>query len=245
MKNTSKIALATLALATVASGAKADLTLSGAVGLPLNPTAQIPQQGGGARIQGNYFDLGEGVKDYGIVGATRVGDGLEVNGGYTTIRGNGDKEDGLAIGAKYLFSRETDPVGVRLAVGAGYDRALARQTYAYGVATKYLGAVTGERVPISAHLGLRYDRFRDIDSNKVSVFAGVEVPVTRTGEVQAVGEFQSKNAEGGTTPYSASLRYRPKGQPFGASVGYARQGLTSNGGIYAQIGYTFGGGASQ
>lgn len=245
MKNCFKVALATLAVAGMGSAAQADLTISGAVGMPLNPTAQIPQQGGGARIQGNYFNLGNDIKDYGIVGATRVGDGLEVNGGYTTIRGNGNRTNGLAIGGKYLFSRETDPVGVRFAVGGGYDRALAKQTYVYGVATKYLGEVTGERVPISAHLGLRYDRFSDIDSNKVSVFAGVEVPVTQTGDIQVVGEFQSKNAEGGTTPYSASVRYRPKGQPFGASIGYARQGLTSDGGVFAQIGYTFGGGASQ
>ncbi len=241
MKNLFQVALATLAVATLGGAARADLTINGAVGLPLNPTAQIPQQGGGTRVQGNYFRLGDGLNQYGIVGATRVGDGLEVNGGYNRISGGGNSEDGFAVGAKYLFSRETDPVGVRFAVGGGYNRVLARQTYAYGVATKYLGAVTGEKVPISAHLGVRYDRFSDIDSNKVSVFAGVEVPVTSTGDVQAVGEIQSKNAEGGTTPYSASVRYRPKGQPFGASIGYSRQGLTSNGGVFAQIGYTFGG----
>ncbi len=251
MKNSNKIVLAALALAGTVSAttgaARADLTLSGAVGLPLNPTAQIPQQGGGARVQGNYFDLGDDIKHYSVVGAGRIGDGLEVNGGYSTSRGNGDSTNGLAIGAKYLFSRETDPVGVRFAVGGGYDRSLAKQLYAYGVATKYLGAVTGEKVPITAHLGLRYDRFTDLvdDSNKVSVFAGVEVPLTSTGVFQAVGEVGTKNAKGGTTPFSASVRYRPKGQPFGASVGYARQGLTSNGGVFAQIGYTFGGGASQ
>ncbi|PQV62839.1 hypothetical protein B1R32_12012 [Abditibacterium utsteinense] len=241
MKNCFKVALAALALTGFGSAARADLTIGGAVGLPLNPTAQIPQQGGGTRVQGNYFKLGNNINNYGIVAATRVGDKLEVNGGYDRVSGNGDSTNGIAIGAKYLFSRETDPVGVRFAVGGGYNRALARQTYAYGVATKYLGEVTGEKVPISAHLGLRYDRFSEIDSNKVSVFAGVEVPVTQTGDIQVVGEIQSKNAEGGTTPYSASVRYRPKGQPFGASLGYARQGLTSNGGVFAQIGYTFGG----
>ncbi len=245
MKNCFKIALATLALSTIGGAARADLTINGAVGLPLNPTAQIPQQGGGARIQGNYFRLGNGLNSLGVVAATRVGDGLEVNGGYSRISGNGNRINGGAIGAKYLFSRETDPVGVRFAVGAGYDRAFAKQTYAYGVATKYLGEATGEKVPITAHLGLRYDDFSDIDSSKVSVFAGVEVPITSTGEFQVVGELQSKNVEGGSTPYSASFRYRPKGQPFGASLGYARQGLTNRGGVFAQIGYTFGGGASQ
>ena len=241
MKNCFKVALATLALASFSGAARADLTINGAVGLPLNPTAQIPQQGGGTRIQGNYFRLGNRIDQYGLVAAHRIGDGLEVNGGYSRVSGNGDSTNGFAIGAKYLFSRETDPVGVRFAVGAGYDRVLARQTYVYGVATKYLGAVTSERVPISAHLGLRYDRFSQIDSNKVSVFAGVEVPVTQTGDIQVVGELQSKNVSGGTTPYSASVRYRPKGQPFGASIGYARQGLTNNGGVFAQVGYTFGG----
>ena len=241
MKNTFKVALATLALAGISGSARADLTINGAVGLPLNPTAQIPQQGGGTRVQANYFRLGDDIDQYGLSAARRVGDKIEINGGVGRISGNGDSDTDFAIGAKYLISRETDPVGVRLAVGAGYDRTLARQTYVYGVATKYLGAVSSERVPVSAHLGLRYDRFSDIDSNKVSVFAGVEVPITQTGEFQAVGEFQTKNAEGGTTPYSASLRYRPKGRPFGASLGYARQGLTSNGGVFAQIGYTFGG----
>ena len=238
MKNTFKVALATLALMGATQAAHADLTISGAVGLPLNPTAQIPQEGG-IRLQANYFDFDDDVKDYGILAAGRVGRNIELNGGYTKLDAPGGDEDGLAVGVKYLFSRETDPVGVRLAVGAGYDRALARQTYVYGVATKYLGAVTGEKVPISGHLGVRYDRFRDLDSKKFSIFAGAEVPITADGGFQAVAEIATKNVDNGKTPFSASVRYRPKGQPFGASVGYARQGAADSG-LFAQVGYSFG-----
>jgi len=239
MKNCFKVALATIALASMSGAARADLTINGAVGLPLNPTAQIPEQGG-ARIQGNYYRLGNGIKDYGIVGAARVAGALEVNGGVTRLDGAGNERTGIAVGAKYFFSRESDPAGVRLAVGAGYDRALAKQTYVYGVATKYLGTVVEGRVPLTGHLGLRYDRFADADSKKASVFAGVEVPIVANGSVQAVGEIQSKNFEnGGKIPFSASVRFRPQGRPFGASIGFARQGA-ANGGLFAQVGYTFG-----
>jgi hypothetical protein len=240
MKNLSKITLAALALAGTTGAARADLTINGAVGLPLNPTAQIPEQGG-ARIQGNFYKLGNGVENYSVLGATRVAGNLEINGGYSRLDGGADR-DGVALGAKYLFSRESDPVGVRFAVGAGYDHAFLKQTYVYGVATKYLGEVGGDRLPISAHLGVRYDKFKIIDSSKVSAYAGVEVPITADGTVQAVGEIQSKNVEsglGGKFPYSASLRYRPQGQPFGASIGFQRQGAGGNG-LFAQIGYTFG-----
>jgi hypothetical protein len=241
MKNCFAVALATLALAGMSGAARADLTINGAVGLPLNPTAQIPQQGGGTRIQGNFYRLGDGVKNYGIVGATRLGGNLELNGGYVKLDGGGVDRDGVAIGAKYLFSRETDPVGVRFAIGGGYDHAFLKQSYVYGVATKYLGAVAEGRVPITGHLGVRYDRFRLIDSSKVSVFAGVEVPIVADGSFQAVGELQSKNIDnGGRIPYSASVRYRPQGQPFGASLGFGRQGAGESG-FFAQLGYTFGG----
>jgi len=237
MKNVFTVALAALALAGTTGAARADLTINGAVGLPLNPTAQIPEEGG-ARIQGNYYKLGNGVENYGILGATRLGSSLEVNGGYTRVDGAGDR-DGVALGAKYLFSRESDPAGVRFAVGAGYDHAFLKQTYVYGVASKYLGEAAEGRIPVTGHLGVRYDKFKLVDSNKASVFAGVEVPIVADGSVQAVGEIQSKNVDGGKIPYSASVRYRPQGKPFGASIGVQRQGAGRNG-VFAQIGYTFG-----
>jgi hypothetical protein len=237
MKNLLKVTLAALALAGTTGAAHADLNINGAVGLPLNPTAQIPEQGG-ARIQGNYYKLGNGIENYSILGATRLGGNLELNGGFSKLDG-GDDRDGVAIGAKYLFSRESDPAGVRFAVGAGYDHAFLKQTYVYGVATKYLGEAAEGRIPVTGHLGVRYDKFKLVDSNKASIFAGVEVPIVADGTVQAVGEIQSKNVDGGKIPYSASVRYRPQGRPFGASIGFQRQGAGGNG-LFAQIGYTFG-----
>lgn len=257
-----KTALAGVALVTMTGAARADLTVFGEVGLPLNPTAQIPQPGG-IRLQGNYYDFGESVgietKVYGLTAAGRVGGNLEVNGGVFRYEadisgaaaefGDGGKETGFGIGAKYLISRETDPAGVRLAVGAGYfDVSGLSNQRVYGVATKSFGdVVTAGRTPIVGHLGVRYDRY-DLDDfgddSKVSIFAGAEVPITRDGQFQAVGELGTEIAEGGGTPYSLSLRYRPAGRPFGASIGIQRQGalgiVANDASLFLQIGYTFG-----
>ena len=249
MNQSMKAVLAATVVLGAASSARADLTINGAVGLPLNPTAQIPQEGG-VRVQGNYYDQGDlgaaSFKSYGVVAAGRVADMIEVSGGFNKFdvsTGGPLDESGIALGAKYLFTRESDPVGVRIAAGVGYDRALLKNTHAYVVGTKYLGAVTGEKVPITAHLGLRYDRFKAgaAKSNKASVFAGVEFPFTSTGEFAFVGEVQSKNNEfNNKIPYSASVRYRPQGQGFSVSAGIARQGLTGDNGLFAQVGYSFG-----
>lgn len=242
MKMVHSVALATALVATMAGAARADLNISGAVGLPLNPTAQIPGTEG-ARIQANYYDLGDSNSYYGLFGATRVGERLEVSAGINKLSSDFEDVDrtGFSVGAKYLITRESDPTGVRLAVGAGYDRALLKNTTAYVVGTKYLGTVDAGRTPITAHLGLRYDNFDGgfDSSDKVSVFAGVEVPVTSTGDLQVVGELGSEIADGGDTPYSLSVRYRPQGRPFGASVGFAQQGLGGGGNFFAQLGYTF------
>ena len=239
-----------------ASVAKADLTMNGAVGLPLNPTAQIPEKGA-VRVQGNYQDLGDDSKLYGLYAAGRVGDNLEINGGLEKLDTPSSfiDRDGFALGAKYLFTRESDPAKVRLAAGLGYNRAQANNLYGYVVATKYFGEVTGERVPITGHLGLRYDSF-DYDyifsgsdkSSKVSVYAGVEVPITRRGDFSFVGELQSKNNEYfGDAPYQASVRYRPQGQGFSASVGVMRRPFIFNdkARVFAQLGYTFGGSVAE
>jgi hypothetical protein len=248
MKQSMKAVLAATVVLGTASSVSADQTISGAVGLPLNPTAQIPQAGG-ARVQGNYFDLGGGgvdAKTYGIYGAMRAGGSIEINGGYSkfsTSPNSAIEDDGFAIGAKYLISRETEPAGVRIAVGAGHDQALLKNTYGYVVASKYLGEVTGDKVPITGHLGVRYDRFKAsglAKSSKASIFAGAEVPITRNGDFAFVGELQSKNNEyNNRIPYSASVRYRPQGQGFSASAGIARQGLTGDNGLFVQLGYTF------
>ena len=256
--------LAALVVAMGAGSARADLTYQGAVGLPLNPTAQIPLPGG-VRLQGNYYDLGDASnatssassKLYGLYAAGRVGGQFEVSGGIQQTRNrvnvlgvsNSNNETGFTLGGKYLFTRESDPAGVRIAAGAGYGdidvfNTQGRNFHGYVVGSKYLGAVSGERVPVIGHLGLRYDRFifgssaNRTRSNKVSLFGGVEVPVTRRGDLSFVGELQSKNVSGGGTPYSASLRYRPRTQPFSASFGVQRQGIGDSG-IFAQLGYSF------
>jgi len=266
-----KAALAATLVAGAAQTARADLTLNGAVGMPLNPTAQIPLQGG-IRLQANYFDLGDveeggerlgDFKFYGLHAAGRVGQmPLEISGGVERLRAQTDEDaledifddldrTGLALGAKYLFTRETDPAGIRLAAGVGYSRALLNNIHAYVVGTKYLGAVTGERVPITAHLGLRWDRFKlpeeqgaagdDDKSTRVSVYGGVEIPITRGGDFTFVGELQSKNTdfEEAKFPFSASVRFRPQNQAFSASLGIQRQGIVEDTGIFAQLGYSF------
>lgn len=256
MNKTFQTAIAAIVLAGAASGARADLTIDGAVGLPLNPTAQIPQTGG-VRLQANYYDQGDvsgggfnaSQKTYGLVAAGRVGDMIEINGGVlrdkvsSNFPGANNTDTGIAIGAKYLFSRESDPVGVRFAAGVGYNDVQAKNTYVYGVATKYLGAVTEGRVPVTGHLGLRYDRFKQGgSSNKASVYGGLEVPFG--GSFAAVGELQSKRISGGETPYSASIRFRPQGSPFSGSVGIARTGIGLDKGLFAQIGYSFDAGSN-
>ncbi len=248
------VALATVAVAALAGSAHADLNISGAVGLPINPTAQIPGAEG-ARIQANYFDLGGNAEYYGLFAAKRVGEKIEINGGINKLSANAPNfpgsasidRTGFSIGAKYLISRENDAAGVRLAVGAGYNRALLKNTNAYLVGTKYLGALDGGRVPITAHLGLRYDNFDGVpdafggssSSDKFSVFVGAEVPISQTGNFTAVGELGTKIADNGNTPYSISVRYRPQGRPFGASVGLAQTGIGDGSRLFAQLGYTF------
>ncbi len=234
--------VSTLAVAAVAATltgvAHADSTINGAIGLPLNPTAQIPNEGG-IRVQGDYFDA-NGGEFYGIHAAGRVGDRLEINGGVERISGGGN-QTGIAIGAKYLISRETEKPGVRLAAGVGYSKVLLDNIHGYLVASKYLGQLSEGRTPITGHLGLRYDHFDAGlgNSDKASVFAGVEAPFTREGDLAFVGELGSKIVNGGSTPYSASLRYRPAGQPYSASVGVQRYGLFTGSNLFVQVGYTF------
>lgn len=254
MNKTLQAALAATLVLSAAGTARADLTMNGAVGLPLNPTAQIPMTGG-ARVQANYHDLGDaggGVdfKHYGAYVSGRVWRQLELNGGVEKLRAKlvpGLDNTGIAIGAKYLFTRETDPIGVRIAAGAGYSRVLLKNTHVYLVASKTLGQIGGERPPVTGHLGIRWDRhtLEDIGgpkSRKASVYGGVEVPLTATGNFSLVGELQSKNNEfgGARAPYSAALRWRQPGQGFSASIGVQRHGVfTTDNGILLQLGYTW------
>lgn len=258
-----KATFAVALLAGTSGAARADLTISGAVGLPLNPTAQIPQRGG-PRVQANFTDLGSGrgitgggdLNIGGIYAAGRVGNRLEINGGLERLDGdrflNPLDETNIAIGAKYLLTRQTEGAGqalggTRVAAGVGYSRALLRNTYGYVVASKDFSALSGAGRPNGVgHLGLRYDDFSASGilpgrgQGKASVYGGVEVPIDARGRLTAVGELQSKNASFGTSefPYSASVRYRtPRG--FSASLGVLREGITGNAGPFAQIGKTF------
>lgn len=241
-----KVALATIVMAGMSGVARADLNFNGEVGLPINPTAQIPEAGG-ARVQGNYYDLGSGSDFYSIAGAVRASrtSPIEINGAINYVDATGDSDTGFSIGAKYLFTREAVS-GVRVAAGAGYTNfSQVDNLRAYVVASKSFGKVVDGRANTVGHLGLRYDNFDTSsvlgDSDKVSVFAGAEVPVTRDGALQVVGEIGSRTLDGGDSPYSLSLRYRPIQRPFGASIGVQRLGFASdNARLFVQVGYTFG-----
>jgi hypothetical protein len=191
------------------------LSMNGAVGLPLNPTALLPPAGR-TPVQLEYFDLGDvetdGVRPstfqmYGLHAATRLGRSpLELNVGLESLdaervdslQSNRADRSGAALGLKYPFfaNRSGDTA---LAVGAGYSRVLAKNLYAYLVGTRAFRRGLN-RAPILAHLGVRYDRFdvNDVaafadDSHRASVFGGLEVPIDRYGQWTAVGELQSKN----------------------------------------------------
>jgi hypothetical protein len=193
----------------------------------------------------------------GIYAAGRVGERLEVSGGLERL--NGDRflnpldETNVALGVKYLITRQSEAPGqalggTRVAVGAGYSRALLRNTHAYVVGTRDFGRLSAAGRPNgAAHLGLRYDDFNargilpERSAGKASVYGGVEVPMDAQGRFTAVGELQSKNSNFGTAnyPYSASVRFRPASQGFSASLGVQREGITGDSGLFAQVGKTF------
>jgi len=245
MKNIFKVALATLAITGMSGAAHADLNYNGEVGLPINPTAQIPQATGGFRLQGNYYDLG-GADVYSLGGAVRASKTapIEVNGAVNYVDGGGN-DVRFSVGAKYLFSRESDPAGVRLAAGVGYSELGGlKNARGYLVGSKSFGNPVEGKASITGHLGLRYDHFDSgTDSDKASVFAGAEVPFTSTGDFQLVGEIGTKVIDGGKFPYSAGIRYRASQQPFGATIGVQRLGFATNNDarLFVQLGYTFGG----
>ena len=271
MKHTLTAALAASMMLGLAPLAHADMDANGEVGLPLNPTAQIPMVGG-MRVQGDYFKLNGGAKTYGLHVAGRVGTNWELSGGLARLGSTGvgalDKT-GVDLNAKYLISRESDPVGVKLAVGAGYSDSQFKNIHIFGVATKSLGALTPNVAPVTGHLGLRWDRFNASrlnaafappffsNSSMASIYAGLEVPFTKTGELGMVAEIASKNIKfksaggnlNGSSPYAIGLRYRPSNSGFGVTVGAARSSMSSLGAaaagtsasakLFVQLGYTF------
>jgi hypothetical protein len=81
------------------------------------------------------------------------------------------------------------------------------------------------------------------------VYAGVQVPITRTGELSLIGEIQTKNLSSSYDdrakfPYALGLRYHPKGQAFSITAGVQREGIdtpyTTSSKLFVQAGYTFG-----
>lgn len=253
MKNTWKAVFAAVALLGVTQAANADLNINGETGLILNPTAQIAQKGQ-VRLQANYYDAGSvwDDKNYGVFGAISPADKLEVSGGISKYRSDDPdwNRSSFAIGAKYQLLSQQDK-GIDLAVGAGYNGALARNVHAYVAATRSLG-VPG-RTLIVGTIGARWDRFNDqagSKSSKASLFAGVQVPITLGGDVSLIGEVQSKNIGSGFSledskiPYSLGLRYQPAGQALSVTAGLQRHGLNSpwenSSKLFAQVGYTFG-----
>jgi hypothetical protein len=254
------------------------LSMHGAVGLPHNPTAQLPAIGT-VRLQGNFYDLGDsetvGYRDsdfhlYGGYVAGRIRRyPLEISAGYEKL--NADRVDHLftnnaddkggAFGAKYRFwqSKAGDAA---LAVGGGYSEVLARDAYGYVVGTKAF-PWRSQRSPILASLGVRYDRF-DVgqvsslpdNSNRFSAFGGLEVPLDSDGRWRAIGEIQSRNNDyrhsffsdvrsgDAKFPYTLGVRYLHPDDRFSATAGvhrYGYPGLTNQSGLFAQVGYAFGG----
>ncbi len=248
LQRTLQGAVVLAAVVASASVAKADLTISGAVGLPLNPTAQIPAKDA-VQVQANYFDLGQSgfkAKQYGLYAAAQVADGFEINGGIEKLDTDASdvNRSGIALGAKYLFTHNSDPSNVQFAAGVGYSRASINNTYVYGVASKAFNS-SGDRAPIIGHLGVRYDRFKifDATSNKTSVYGGVEVPFTSKGDFSFVGELQSKVVKGSAqAPYSAGLRYHGVDNGFSATIGIQRRPVIfdSKSRLFVQLGYAFG-----
>lgn len=265
------------------------LTINGAVGNPLFPTAQIPAQGRW-RIQGSYYDMGNlgNVKNdssfdenfgdtsfYGLHAAGRPWKTpLEISIGVEKLRARGGNvynaggftddvefndldKAGVAVSAKYLFTRNTDPLGLRIAGGAGFSQALLKNVHAYLVGTKSFK--TGRRT-ITTHLGVRYDRFKfkgtinesdgttrlDIPfedtSGKVSLYGGVEVPLDRRGQWNFVGEAGTRNSEfdfnffpnlNGKGYENSSGQLAGK-FPYSLSLRYANQGWSASAGVMRQ-----------
>lgn len=261
MRNhTVKVVLAASVLCSV-SVAKADLNINGATGLFLNPTAEVVQKGQ-PQIQANYYDFGTDYDDslYGVYGALAANEKWEINGGINRFdvgKSNWSDWDrnGFALGTKFQLLNKAEK-SLKVAIGAGYDRALLSNKYAYIAATKNFKADSSQRAGIVGTLGLRYDRFTDISqsgpdeaSSRVSAFAGVEVPVVKNGDLRLIGEIGSKNTDGTfgpnpKFPYAVGLRYSPQNKAYSVSAGVMRQGINtpheSRPRLFVQAGYTFG-----
>lgn len=235
MKNAWKVAVAAAALMGSASVAKADITLSGPTGLFLNPTAQIaPRDAPEIAVDyQRYSNNGYHANDIGIAGAIQLADKLELNGGYHHLGGDSDS-DQWNIGAKYRILSPNEK-GIGVAIGADYSSFTnggGHNFDVYAAGTKAFNVNSG-RAPIQGTLGVRYND-NDGGNSKVDVFAGVAVPLTRTGEFSLIGELGTSRVDHGDSEYALGVRYHPQGSAFNVGAGIARHTL------FLQAGYQFG-----
>jgi len=251
MKHTWKAALAAIAVIGTAQVAKADLTLDGQTGLFLNPTAAVAAKGS-PEIQANYqrlSTLGTHFNTYGIGGAIGVADKLELSGNYSRTSVEGYHDNSWRAGAKYQLLQRADK-GFDLAVGGNFgNEGLVEgdlDHYNVYVAGTKAFNTSSNRAPIEGTLGLRWDRFSvpGESTSKFSVYAGAQVPLTRTGEFSLVGEVGSKIIDEAETPYALGVRYQPNNSGLSVGVGFGRPNLLNSvfGGTswFAQVGYQFG-----
>lgn len=236
MKTITKVLLTTVTALGMSSAAQADLTLSGASGMFLNPDGRIhssvvPQ------VQANYNDLDHG-KSYGVYGAFSVGGKTELGAGVGHLESYGESNSGFAVNIKQSLIG-VPGVGTQVAVGAGYDDIHYGNLYGYLAATQDFGSKIGG-YGISATLGLRWDRFgKEIDSTKTSIYGGVDIELNE--KLHLIGELQSRNTQNGESPYALGVRYSPlSGVTLGA--GFQRTGWSGDSGqFFLQAGYKFGG----
>jgi len=251
MKNTWKVALAAVALIGTASAARADLTIEGQTGLFINPTAEIVQKNA-PEISASYLKNSNDEfkeKVYGIHGVIQAVDKLELNAGLMHYKDNNNHStNDWHLGGKYQILNQAEK-GFDLAAGADYaryngsgDTNSTNNYLLYLAATKSFQA-SNDRAPIQGTLGVRWDKSTYTggysSESKASVYAGVQVPVTRTGEVSVIGELGSKTYDDGESVYAIGLRYHPKDTGLSLGVAYGRPWGYGHA-LFAQIGYTFG-----
>jgi len=249
MKYTWKIGMAAVFVMSAAPAVKADLSLGGQTGLFINPTAGIVEKKH-PEVAGQYVrysDRGYHINGFSVHGALQAVDSLEVSASYIHY---GDKysysENNWRIGAKYQILNQQEK-GIDLAVGADflqYNANIDGNAYALYLAATRDFTLKEDRAPIKGTLGLRWDK-DDPDgydsSSKASVFGGVEIPLTRTGQVSLIGELASKSSDHRKSVWDVGVRYHPRGTGFSLGAGYGSiWGLQRGSTWFAQVGYQFG-----
>lgn len=238
MKTITRLLLTAVVACGISTAAHADLTLNGASGMFLNPDARI-NSGLVPQVQGNYNDLGNGGKSYGLYGAIGLGSKTEVGAGVGHLNTNGNSKSGIAVNIKQSLIG-VPGVGTNIAYGAGFDGIHYNDLYGYVAGTQDFGSkLTGHG--LSATLGLRWDRFgSQIDSTKTSIYGGVDLQLN--SKLHLIGELQSRNTKYDTpSPYAIGVRYSAlHGITLGAGI--QRTGWDGdNGRFFLQAGYKFGG----